>query len=720
MIHRSKEAKESLNQYLQTTQGKEDHHWIRTHLSDTANVRADLFRRFGLDMETSEPTRKDHAIQAVLFADSLEKADKEALPGAKPLEWIEKLYENCFRRAGAQTIPSLAIVAFGQNEGHLPDDELIANHKLTGLSQKFAEELFEKQQLPAIYHQAALAASRETEEHYHALRLGLLCDTYHELFAQGITPKPDELAGDKKDVEEVANRFISLLNPDEAERLATLALTPTWDVEALAACFFLNPQDHAGIKARSKRILGFSFVQPVGDGVYTLHSVMRSCLLTRLTPEEKKQLHEFWREHWQSRAITDVDDFASRAWNHWYAADRETAMEWWNRDTGGARERGDGIRHGALCLFPPDVPAVVLDHFSVAGDLVSWSFELVECQVGDTTQLMAKAKSMAIAATEIATRDLDSQGWARAQGNLGNVLWTLGERTNDPAMLEQAVEAYRLALEVYTKETLPADWAMTQNNLGNVFGTLGERTNDPAMLERAVEAYRLALEVYTKETLPASWAATQNNLGLVLRTLGERTNDPAMLEQAVEAYRLALEVYTKETLPADWAMTQNNLGIVLRTLGERTNDPAMLEQAIEAYRLALEVRTKETLPADWAMTQNNLGIVLGTLGERTNDPAMLERAVKAYRLALEVYTKETLPASWAATQNNLGTALKSHGCLTSDAKKIVQAYEAFESAASVLLEIPAYAPIISRNLARCKAILDAIQAGKPPEEWPCG
>ena len=36
---------------------------------------------------------------------------------------------------------------------------------------------------------------------------------------------------------------------------------------------------------------------------------------------------------------------------------------------------------------------------------------------------------------------------------------------------------------------------MTQNNLGNALQELGEREGNPARLEAAVEAYKLALEV---------------------------------------------------------------------------------------------------------------------------------------------------------------------------------------------------------------------------------
>ena len=80
---------------------------------------------------------------------------------------------------------------------------------------------------------------------------------------------------------------------------------------------------------------------------------------------------------------------------------------------------------------------------------------------------------------------------------------------------------------------MPLDWAMTQNNLGNALWTLGERESGTARLEEAVAAYREALEERTRERVPLDWAMTQKNLGTALRALGERESGTARLEEAV-------------------------------------------------------------------------------------------------------------------------------------------------------------------------------------------
>jgi tetratricopeptide (TPR) repeat protein len=178
-----------------------------------------------------------------------------------------------------------------------------------------------------------------------------------------------------------------------------------------------------------------------------------------------------------------------------------------------------------------------------------------------------------------------------AQFNVGNALWTLGERESGKARLEEAVVAYRAALEERTRERVPLDWATTQTNLGNALRTLGERESGTARLEEAVSAYRAALEERTRERVALNWAATQNNLGIALRVLGERESGTARLKEAVSACRAALEERTRERVPLRWAATQNNLGNALLSLGERESGTARLEEAVSACRAALQERT---------------------------------------------------------------------------------------------------------------------------------
>ncbi len=148
-----------------------------------------------------------------------------------------------------------------------------------------------------------------------------------------------------------------------------------------------------------------------------------------------------------------------------------------------------------------------------------------------------------------------------------------GERFGGLTSLQQAIDAYRVALTVYTEKDMPAKWAETQNCLGNSFSILGNREGGEGgreSLQHSLDAYRAALTVYVEKDMHAQWAKTQNNLGNSLSVLGEFEGGEAKrqsLKQAVDAYRDALTVYTEKDMPAKWAMTHANLGNALQNLG---------------------------------------------------------------------------------------------------------------------------------------------------------
>jgi tetratricopeptide (TPR) repeat protein len=254
------------------------------------------------------------------------------------------------------------------------------------------------------------------------------------------------------------------------------------------------------------------------------------------------------------------------------------------------------------------------------------------------------------------TRELDPQGWASTQNDLGTALLSLGERESGTARLEQAVVAYRSALAERTRERVPLEWALTQNNLGTALWRLGERESDTALVEEAVVAYRRALEERTRERVPLEWALTQNNLATALWRLGERESGTARLEEAVIAYRAALEERTGKRERLNWAKTQINLGAALRTLGERERGTARLEEAVMAYRAGLEEYPRERGRLFWAMAQTNLGAALRTLAERESGTARLEEAETAYSLALEEYTEGRALPQHKSTQASLDQA----------------------------------------------------------------
>jgi tetratricopeptide (TPR) repeat protein len=108
-----------------------------------------------------------------------------------------------------------------------------------------------------------------------------------------------------------------------------------------------------------------------------------------------------------------------------------------------------------------------------------------------------------------------------AQNNLGNALWTIGERESSAVRLEEAVAACRAALEEWTRERVPLQWATDARAGAAAMGDGAKMLVHPSVKSPPV--------------------ATQNNLGNALFRLGERESGAVWLQEAVAAYPAALE-----------------------------------------------------------------------------------------------------------------------------------------------------------------------------------
>ena len=182
------------------------------------------------------------------------------------------------------------------------------------------------------------------------------------------------------------------------------------------------------------------------------------------------------------------------------------------------------------------------------------------------------------------TRERDPLKWAALQDNLGLALGSIGQTTGKTEPLEQALEAYNLALTERDRERVPLDWASTMNNIGNIHYRLGEFNHDAEEFARAVETFRLALQERTRERTASGWASTQNNLANALGGLGGFEDGIKSLREACDHYRLALEEYPRDVNPIGYADTQYNIALTLLEIARKTGK----KQDFDATRAAIE------------------------------------------------------------------------------------------------------------------------------------
>lgn len=256
--------------------------------------------------------------------------------------------------------------------------------------------------------------------------------------------------------------------------------------------------------------------------------------------------------------------------------------------------------------------------------------------------------------------------------DIGNLYWMLSRcptcAEHTLSHLEQAIQAYQLALAKLTAEEVPHTYAMIQNNLGAAYGDLARHKEPAENLEQSIRAYEEALRYRSAESEPIKYASTQNNLGTAHWNLAQHQSPVLHLREAIAAYAEALSYYDTKSEPLNWAMIQNNLGTAYWNLAQYEQPETWLHLATLAYQDALQHRTPEVAPAACAATLNNLGTAYWHLGDRYQDEPQqkaeyLHKCIAAYESAIDL-TKQLsqntppVPVNFDvfATHNNLGLA----------------------------------------------------------------
>lgn len=256
--------------------------------------------------------------------------------------------------------------------------------------------------------------------------------------------------------------------------------------------------------------------------------------------------------------------------------------------------------------------------------------------------------------------------------DLGNLYWMLSRcpESVEAALsyVEQAIQAYQLALAKLTAEEVPHTYSMIQNNLGAAYSDLARYKEPAESLEQSIRAYEEALRYRRADNEPLKYASTQNNLGTAYWNLAQHQSSVANLRSAIAAYKDALFYYSPESEPLNWAMIHNNLGTAYWNLAQYEQPETWLPLATAAYQEALKYRTPDITPAPCAATQNNLGTAYWHLADHSqNQPKLqaeyLEKCIVAYNQALaltqELSRKDPPIAvnfDVFATYNNLGLA----------------------------------------------------------------
>jgi len=284
----------------------------------------------------------------------------------------------------------------------------------------------------------------------------------------------------------------------------------------------------------------------------------------------------------------------------------------------------------------------------------------------------------------LVARETRPSEWAATKHCLGQALFMLGARHNEPDRLGEAIEAYLSALEEWTHDRAPQDWAKAQSDLGDALQELSGQEGDLNPLREAAKAYRAALTELHQQTAPFDFARTYRSLGDALSSLGIGEDQADRLIDAVDAYRKALRGTSRELAPEEWAFTQYNLGQTLQALSEKENGSGRLYQAVVAYQAALQGGVLD--PPCFIAANNNLGNLLVEIGERESSTRKLKEAIRAFRAALQAEPTEAAPLDIARTQINLAYTLGALWNRTRNPRSLNEALNAVNTALRLIEE----------------------------------
>jgi tetratricopeptide (TPR) repeat protein len=232
------------------------------------------------------------------------------------------------------------------------------------------------------------------------------------------------------------------------------------------------------------------------------------------------------------------------------------------------------------------------------------------------------------------------------------ILIDIGDRKDDVEAMEEGVKLAREAVESARKR-VPIDKSIALRNLSHALGMLGRRTENPAMLEEAIEAARAAIDNITRQSFPGHWVACQANLGFALGELGLLRHDEAMLEEALAVMETAQGSEDLKWRREGHVMLAQNAGGVRLALGQMREDAAILRRAAADLTLSLEAFGDLSLPFGQAETARVLAQVLAALAGTEGNEDCRKQAAELYRYAVAIFQRSGATRHAADTQQDL-------------------------------------------------------------------
>ncbi|MGB3501335.1 MAG: caspase family protein [Mesorhizobium sp.] len=278
----------------------------------------------------------------------------------------------------------------------------------------------------------------------------------------------------------------------------------------------------------------------------------------------------------------------------------------------------------------------------------------------------------------------DRAHWALSQTFLGNTLMTLGQRTNDQAMIGEAVKAYDAALTFYTPDR--PDYSVERFDvLQNLAGAVKQVAQRYAPKEAEIEL-RKALKLYDDllAAVPRSvdaldWAETAASKAALLTDLARLTADKPMMRASVDLLKQTMEAQSGAP-DAEKVRSYCLIAVAWSEVGIGEKDKSALEESERNAVQCLALTDKALTPVAWVDNTIARALNLQNIYLQTEDPVWLDQAIPLMREAHAMQDPAALPIEYRSLTTSLGGALLDLGRSRKQAEPMKEALSLYEEA----------------------------------------
>lgn len=193
----------------------------------------------------------------------------------------------------------------------------------------------------------------------------------------------------------------------------------------------------------------------------------------------------------------------------------------------------------------------------------------------------------------------------------------LAEQTSDISLYEKSLKLFSQVQQL--GGDLPVYW----NDWGVALMKLGELTNDPKPISEAIEKFEAAIQSYNRRSVGPSDPDWFYNYGCALDWLGSYDPNPAYFERSISILSRLLDEYP--TLHH----IRYSLGLSLYHLGDVIGDVELLEQSIQQFSNYVQFEPED----DTAIS--DLGLTYLTLAEILSESIKSDYATACFQKAEE-------------------------------------------------------------------------------------